>query len=195
VNLAPRDRRALAILAVALILIFGYYFWPEDAAPTAPARVESVNEAQKRLARLRETAAGIPAKEALLKTVSAELAAREKGLVQAETAPQAQAQLIQMVRRLAMAETPPIEIRSTELGAVAPFGDVYGSVSVSMQMECRIEQLVNLLAAVATQPELVGPSDLRITSSSPKEKTIGARLTVTALVARRLVPERRGAAL
>ena len=199
-TLSARERRLLVIWPVAVIIVVVWAYWPEDSAPapaaaaTQPA-TPSIDQAEKRLARLREIAAGVPAKEAALKLVSAELATREKGLIQADTAPQAQAQILQMVRRLAAAEAPPIEIRSTEIGAIATFGEAYGSVNVSVQMECRIEQLINLLAALGAQPELVAPGDLRITSSSPKEKMIGARLTLTALVPRKLLPEKKGAAL
>jgi hypothetical protein len=146
--------------------------------------------AEARLARLREIAATVPAKEAVYKKVSADLAAREKGIIAAETAAQAQAQVIQIIRRLGVAENPPIEIRSTELNPIRPFGDKYGEASVAVQIECRIDQLVNLLAALQSQPELVSTSDLRVLSANAKEKTVAARLTVAGVVPRRLVPEK-----
>ncbi|HSR05710.1 MAG TPA: GspMb/PilO family protein, partial [Bryobacteraceae bacterium] len=129
-------------------------------------------------------------KENVFKKVSADLAAREKGIIQADTAAQAQAQLIQIVRRLGAAENPAIEIRSTELNPIRPFGDSYGEASVAVQIECRIDQLVNLLAALETQPELVATSDLRVLSSNAKEKTVAVRVTVSGVVPRRLVPEK-----
>lgn len=192
--MSPRDRRALQILGAALIVAAAVYFWPQGSATPTAAEVQTVDQAEKRLARLREIAASAPSRESALKTVSTQLATREKGLIQAETAAQVQAQLLQMVRRLASAESVPVEIRTTEIGAVAPFGDVYGSVNISIQIECTIEQLINLLAAIGAQPELVATSDLRITSSSPKNKVVGVRLTLTALVPRKLVPEKKGPA-
>ena len=95
-----------------------------------------------------------------------------------------------MARRLGLAESPAVELRSTEIGPVTPLGDSYGAATVSLQFECGIEQLVNLLSALGSQPELVAPSDLRITSSSPKEKTIGVRLSITGVVPGKLVPIR-----
>jgi hypothetical protein len=139
---------------------------------------------------LRESAATVPAKENVYKKVSADLALREKGIIQADTAAQAQAVLIQLIRRLGAAETPPIDIRSTELNPIRPFGESYGEASVAVQIECRIDQLVNLLASLETQPELVATSDLRVLSSNAKEKTVGVRLTITGVVPRRLVPEK-----
>jgi len=104
-NLGPRDRRALAWLAVAALLGVIVYFWPtNDGAATvvAPAG-DPVTLAETRLARLRESAATVPAKENVFKKVSADLAVREKGIIQADTAAQAQALLIQIIRRLGAA--------------------------------------------------------------------------------------------
>jgi hypothetical protein len=126
----------------------------------------------------------------VFKKVSAELATREKGIIRADTAAQAQAQVIQIIRRLGAAENPPIDIRSTELTPVRPFGDSYGEASVAVQIECRIDQLVNLLAALQSEPELVATSDLRVLSSNAKEKTVAVRLAVSGVVPRRLVPEK-----
>ena len=143
---------------------------------------------------MREIAATVPAKQEIAAKASAELATREKGLLAADTAPQAQAQLIQIVRRVGAVEAPPIEIRATELGAIRPFGDAYGEATVSVQIECRIDQLINLLASLASQPELVSASDVRINATNVKDKTVTVRLTVSGIVPRKLVPEKKGAA-
>lgn len=192
-NLSPRDRRALLLLSVAAIVALAIRLWPEGGTASAAAPAQTVAQAEQRLARLREIAASVPAKEAVLKSAAAQAAAREKGLIQADTAAQAQAQLMQIVRKLSAAEVPPIEIRATEIGPMAAYGD-YGSVTASLQMECRVEQLVNLLASIAAQPELISTSDLRVTSSSSKEKVVGVRLTVAGLVPKKLIPEKKGPA-
>ena len=126
----------------------------------------------------------------MFKKVSADLAVREKGIIQADSAAQAQAQLIQIIRRLGAAENPAIDIRSTELNPIRPFGGSYGEASVAVQIECRIDQLVNLLASLETQPELIATSDLRVLSSNAKEKTVAVRMTISGVVPRRLVPEK-----
>jgi hypothetical protein len=196
-TISTRDRRALMLLAAATVVMLVYYFWPASpAAPVVGGGPQSPQQAEQRLERLRESAATVPAKEKVLKDLTAQLAQREKGLLQADTAAQAQAQLIQIMRKLAGAENPPIEVRATELGGIAATGDAYGSVTVAMQMDCRIEQLVNLLSAISQLPELVSPTDLRITSASPKNKAVGVRLSVAALVPRKLIPEKgKGGAL
>ena len=191
-NLRARDRRALAWLAVSALLGLVVRFWPASdgsAAVVAPAG-NPVTVAEARLARLRETAATLPAKQDVYKKVSADLTAREAGLIRADTAAQAQAQLIQILRRLGAAEMPAIEIRSTELNPIRPFGDSYGEASVAVQIECRIDQLVNLLAAIQAQPELLATSDVRVLSANAKEKSVAVRLAVSGVVPRSLVPEK-----
>jgi hypothetical protein len=195
-SLGPRDRRALAWLGLAALLGVGIHFWPASdntAAVVAPLG-DPIALAETRLARLRETAATLPAKEAVFKKVSAELATREKGIITADTAAQAQAQIIQIIRRLGAAEIPPIEIRSTELTPVRPFGDSYGEASIAVQIECRIDQLVNLLAALQAESGLLATSDLRVLSSNAKEKTVAVRLAVSGVVPKRLVAEKSPAA-
>jgi hypothetical protein len=187
--MTPFLRRALAIGGVSLILGLVIDYWPESSTAVAPAApAENIPVAERRLASLREIAASVPAKQALLNRANADLAAREKGLLVADTAPQAQAQLIQILREVGRAETPPVEFRSTEGFAIRPLGDIYGEASVSIGLDCRIDQLVNMLAAIAARPELVATSDLRIALTNPKEKIIGVHITLSGVVPRKLVP-------
>lgn len=189
-KLSTRDKRALALLAVAAIagaLVYRFGL-PEGGSVVVVPAGNPVALAETRLARLREVAATVPAKEAILKQMSADLALREKGMLNAETGAQAQALLLQLIRKLGAAETPPVEIRGTELNPIRPLGDAYGEASVTVQIDCKIDQLVNLLAALQAQPELVATRELRLLSSNAKEKTVSARLTISGVVPRRLVP-------
>ncbi|RPI16664.1 MAG: hypothetical protein EHM65_03490, partial [Acidobacteriales bacterium] len=163
---------------------------PEQGAPPVPAAPDSIATAAKRLARTRQLESVLPAREKTLKTLAAELAQREKGMIQAETLAQAQAQLTQIVQRLAAAQGPPIEIRSVEVAQVRLLGDDYGEISIPMTFDCRIEQLVNLMAELTAQPEVLAVGGLRISPADVKQKTIHVRLTFTGVVARKLVPAR-----
>jgi hypothetical protein len=194
-TLQPRERRLVMVLPVALVVFGVIYFWGSDAAPRVVApTVSSAATAEKRLAHLREVAATVPGKEVILKKVSAELADREKSLIRADTAAQAQAQIVQTLRRLASQEAPPLDIRSTDLGGITALGDSYGAANVSIQMDCRVDQLVNFVAAIGSLNELISTSEIRINSTNPKEKTVSVRLTVAGVVPRKLVPERKGGA-
>ena len=195
-ELEPREKKAVMALGAALAIsavVLIYEFWPAGSAAPQAASTQSVPQMEQRLARAREIAATVPGKQEILKKVAADLETREKALIRAETAQQAQAQVITILRGLGAAETPAIEIRATELGAIAPFGDDYGSVNVSIQVECRIEQLLNFLAALAARPELIATRDLRVTAGNPKEKTLNVRLTVAGIVPKNLVPQKKGA--
>lgn len=186
----PRYRRYAAWTAVSLGLGLIINLWPQSTPAVVAPAGDSVAFAEKRLAKLREDAATAPAREEILKKVQAELATREKGILNAETAAQAQAQLIEIVRDLGRAETPAVEIRSTELIPIEPLGDAYGEAAVAVQINCRIDQLLNIMAGIGARPELISTGGVRITAGNAKDKTLEVRLTVSGVVPRRLVPAR-----
>ena len=169
-TLQDRDRRALVMLGVALLLILGFtYFSGDSAAPAVVGAVDSIPAAEKRLAPLRDVAALVPGKDEAVRKVRAELDAREKGIIQAETAAQAQAQLLQIIRRVARAQNPPVDIRNTEIGQVKPYADAYGEVAVAVSL------------------------DMRIGTAHPKQKNMPVRMTISGLVRRDLIPDKKGA--
>jgi hypothetical protein len=195
-TLEPREKKAVLALVAAVGLaavVLAYEFWPASSAVGADASPQSVPQMEQRLARVREIAAAAPGKQEILKKVAADLETREKGLIRAETPQQAQAQVITILRALGASEAPPIEIRATELGPITPFGDDYGAVNVSIQIECRIEQLLNFLAALAARPELIATRDLRVVAGDPKQKILNVRLTVAGIVPKNLAQQKKGA--
>lgn len=193
-NLSDRDRRALAVLAAGLVVFLVFYLATRtsDSGGKVVEPIQSVERAQKQLEIYRKAAATLPAKQEIYKKVTAELAEREKGLLVADTAAQAQARLLQILRELAKNQTPPIEIRQTELGQAKLFGDAYGEVGVSITMDCNTEQLVNFMAFLSAQPELIATEEIRFAAGNAKTKVVPVRLTVNGIVPRRLVPSKKG---
>jgi hypothetical protein len=190
-KLSQRDRRALMLLAPALLVILIMKFGTGGSGPeVAEASVDSVDMAEKKLARYRQLAATVPGKELLLKQAGAGLASKEAGLLSADTAQQAQAQLLQIIRTLGKKED--IDARGGEFGPVRPLGADYGEVSVAVAFECGIEQLVNFLAALTTEKLLLASSEMRISTSNVKQKTVSVRLSLSGVVPRKLVPEQKG---
>jgi len=190
-KLEPREKRAVIVLGAFLALsavVLAYEFWPAGTPAAAEASPQSVPQMEQRLARVREIAATVPGKQEILKKVAADLESREKGLIRAETAPQAQAQVVTILRDLTASES--LTLRNYELGAITAFGDDYGAVNVSIQVECRIEQLLNFLAALAARPELIATRDLRVIAADPKQKTLNVRITVAGLVPKSLAPKK-----
>jgi hypothetical protein len=194
-NISTRDRRALVILAAGLAVagVLRLAFSDNPASIVSPSAANQDNTAlpQQRLTRLRQIAATVPAREAAMKRVAVDLADREHGIIQADTAPQAQAALLEVARRIGKNEM--IEVRGGEFGAPKPFGD-YGLVYATVTFECHIEQLVNFLADLAREPELVVPSEERLSAGNAKEKTMAVRMVLAGLVAKKLVPQKKGLA-
>jgi len=192
-RLSQRDRRALTALGAVVIVIQAVEMVvARRGEPTAAPSTDSLAAAERRLKRVKQSAATLPAMEADLAAVSGALTERERGVLQADTLPQAQAQLLQVARRISSAQSPPVEIRSVEIGRARPLADDYGEISVPIVFNCRIEQLVNLLADLTAQPELLATGDMQLSGADQKEKTINVRLTLTGVVPRRLIPEKRG---
>jgi hypothetical protein len=188
-TLSPAIRRSL-YLTLALMIAGVVVERLRDSEPAVVAPTETPARAETRLEQLRAAAATVPAKDEILKKAEADLAAREKGLIVADTAPQAQAELIRIIRELGHGESPAVEIRNTDGFGIRPFGDSYGEATVSVTIDCRPDQLVNILAGLAARPELVSTNDLRITSANAKDKVVNVHLTVSGIVPRKLVPEK-----
>lgn len=184
-TLTPRDRRALMILVPALVLFAAVEFWPE-AGPAADTTFTPA-QAELRLASLRRIAAGLAEREKVRESVRTTLAEREKGLIQAETMAQAQARMLQVIRRVLAAQHPSVSFRAGELGQPKPVGDHYALTTVTVTLDCGIEQIVNLLADLGSQPELIAIQDIQFSSAVNPQKNVPLRLTVGALVPRSLL--------
>jgi hypothetical protein len=189
------DRRLLIVLgvmAVAVAIRFATY--SGDGGATVAAAVDSVPAAEKRLLRVREQAATVAAKEGLLKQVTAELQAREKGLIQTETAAQAQAFLLDVIRRVAQQNG--FDARGADQFTEAkPLGDAYSVVSVTVTFTCVIEQLVNFLAMLDSQNEILSTNEIHVTGTKDKTKAIQVRLGLSGVGPRKLLPPKKGPSL
>ena len=185
------DRRTLLILAAGVLFVLVLRFVVmADKRPEAVAAYDSVPLAEQRLASLRQTLATVPGKEKAFTQAAAQLATREKGMILADTAAQAQAQLLEIIRRAAKDEG--IDVRGAEEMRVRPLADDYGEVVVDVSFTCRIEQFVNFMTALANRPELLATSDIRVATANPKEKTVSVRLGLSGVVPRKLVPLKKG---
>lgn len=191
-NLTERDRRALVFLGVALAISLTIYFWPEGKPEVVEASgADSIPMAERRLQKTRELAATIPAKEKVLQEIEGQVAGREKGLIEDETAQQAQARIVQLLRKIARAQSPPLELGAIDLGNIRPLGDHYAEAVVTVSAQCQIEQVVNLLADLSAQPELIATNEIQLRTADQRRKTVAMRLTVTGVLPRRQLPAQR----
>jgi hypothetical protein len=186
------DRRSATVLVVgvAAVLVLRYGFLAEDGGAAVVAPEETAATAEMRLERLRNAVSMTPGKELELKRALDDLAGRENAMLDAETAAQAQAQLLETIHEVAKSEG--IDARGAEELRVRPLADDYAEVSVTVNFACTIEQLVNLLAALGNEPRLLATSEIRIAAGDPKQKTIQVRLGVSGVGPRTLAPEKKG---
>lgn len=193
-TLSERDRRALLILGLFVggVLLYLVITGSPAAADSAMSPRQAIAMAEQRLEKMRQVAAQAPAQEAVYKQVAAQLAEREKRVLQADTAAQAQAQLLAAIRKVARGQNPQVDVRSSEFGQVRPLGEFYGEAPVSVTMECGVDQLLNVVSELTAQPELASVTELRVYSANQKQKTTNVRMTVSAVVPRRLVPDKKG---
>ncbi len=184
------DRKTLIFLvgglAAIAILRFGVY---GDTSANVVAPSESIPKAEQRLQRVRQLAAMLPGKEAVLKQAGAELAVRERGLINADSYPQAQAQLLSLIQRVAQANG--FSAPGAESWNVKPLGNDYGEVSVSVAFTCGIDQLVNFLSAIANEPEVLATNEINISGGSDKKKNLLVRLSLSGVVPKRLLPAKK----
>jgi Type II secretion system (T2SS), protein M subtype b len=190
VNVGTFDRKTAILLVggVSAVLLLKFVVM-RDSTP-APVEVnESAPVALKRLAKVREIAATVPAKQELLKQATAELESREKGLLKADTGDQAKAILQDKLHRLG--EQNGIDIRGMEDARVRPLGADYGEAMVFVRFNCRIEQLVNLLAALANEPELLATNQIQVTGTPDKNKNLVVRLGLSGVVTKKVAQEKK----
>jgi len=191
------DRRLLillAVMAVGAILRFVWFTDKSRPVVVAAAPADSIPKAERRLQKLREQAATVPAKEAMLKQALAELAEREKGIIKADTGAQAQAHLLDTIHRIGGQAG--FDARGAEqFTEVRPLGTDYGVVSVTESFTCAIEQLVNFLALLPVEPELMATNEIHVNGGSDKKKMLQVRLSLSGVVARSLLPKKKGPGL
>lgn len=188
------NRRHLILLVtgLAVIAILRFVVLADHTGSAVVAPTESVPLAERRLDRLRQMASTLDGEEQILKQAQAELATREAGMLKADTRPQAQAQLIDVVQAVAKANG--IDSHGVERMADAVISSDYGEVTVEVAFTCGIEQLVNLLAALADDPRILSTSQIRVSGGTDKNKNVQVHLAVTGLVSRKLFPEKKGGA-
>jgi len=184
------DRRTILILGAGLLLILAARFALVNRQSGVVEATESAPLAERRLALVRQKAATLAGREAVLKQARAELATREAGLLKADTKEQAEAVLLEQVQDIAKANG--IDARGNQGFREKLLGADYAEVSATVNFTCGIEQLVNLLASLADEPEILATEDLRMTGGADKKKNVQVQLSVTGVVPRRLIPQKKG---
>jgi hypothetical protein len=178
--------------ALAVFVLLQFVIFPDgNTTTTSQAVPQNPDRLRQRVELLRQSVAVLPAREATLKQIDVDLADRERGIIQADTTAEAQAELVEAARRIG--KTNQIDVHTSDFGAPRAFGE-YGIVYANISFDCHVEQLLNFLADLTREPQLIVPSEERIASGNPKEKLITARITLAGIVGKKLVPEKKGLA-
>ncbi len=181
------------IAGVAVILILRFVVIGGDSSSSAVAPSETVAQAEQRLHHVRQVTATVPGKEMLRKQAAATVDGLEKGIFRADTEPQARAQILEMVNDVAKANG--VQTRGLEESHSKPLSNDYGEVTVTTSFACDVVQLVNLLAGLAAQDQILATNNIHITGGADKKKMLQVRLSVSGLVPRKLIaPEKKGLA-
>ena len=130
-NLSTRNLIMLGafVLGVAGVIIDR----SSDTTPQIVSVTDSPTLLESRLAKLRKTASMVPEKSAALQSVDTVLKTREKGIMAFNTAAQAQAHLMEVIRRIAIANK--IDARGGDFSPPALLGTDYGQVAVSVTVD------------------------------------------------------------
>jgi hypothetical protein len=176
----------LMVLAAGVLVRYGVV----GGGSSVVASHDSIPVAKQRLEILRRKAATVPAREAILKQVTAELQEREKGIVQAATAEQARAHLMDVLHTTAVANRFD-STGASQLPEPKALGKDYGQVSVGQNFSCGIDQLVNFLSDIANEPEILATDTIFIAPVRNKNKDITVRLMLSGVIAKSLVPEKK----
>jgi hypothetical protein len=190
-KISARERRLLLILGISFAVWLVIFNWTGNEEVVGPVEVVdagSVAAAQLRLDKTRAMAARLPAVSEDLKRAEATLAGVEKRLLAADTPAQASAQLLNIFRRLARSQGDAVIMRSADLGTFSAAGE-YAELAMIMNLDCQIESLVNLLADLTTQPELISWRDLKVGSADSKTKRLNVVITLLARCPKRLAPK------
>lgn len=190
--LTGRDRRALVLLVLCAALFSAVYFWPQNGTASVVGTAFTPEQMEQRILKLRRMAAAAPGRQEALKKAQDHLGRIEQGMLHAGSVSQAQAQMLEIVRRVAGAQPETFALRGTEFGAPRPLGSAYGEVVMTVLVDCPVEQLITFLVDLSNQNGLIAVSEIQVGQAAGNRKILPLRLTLTAVVPRSLVPEKKG---
>lgn len=194
-NVGKLDKRSvLGLLAgLAVIVILRFVMAGSNSGTVVVGASETTAQAEQRLQHVRQIAATVPGKVTVRQAAADNVASLEKGIFKADTESQARAQLLEMVNNVAKANG--VQTRGQDEYHSRPISNDYGEVTVTVSFACDVVQLVNFLAGLASQDQILATNGIHITGGTDKKKILQVRMGVSGLVPRKLLgPEKKGLA-
>ena len=174
--LQQRDKRALAVAgaAVALFLLFQFAVFPLwDGWQQGRINLPVL---ERTLLKYRQAVAATGLRNAEATSLETRLREEEAGLLSSDSAALASAELQDVVKQLTAAQS--IPIGSSNFLPTKPLGADYVQVPLGVQFPCQLDQLVNLLQALAQSPKNLRVLRLQIQATNVAEKLLQVNLTV-----------------
>jgi type II secretion system (T2SS) protein M len=186
-KLTHRDRIALTAgaAAVALFFVVKLAVFPLlDRWRGGP-----VEEKELTLRRSQRLVASSGVEVAELGEAQERVKTLDAGLLEGSSPSLANAEWQRLIRELA--DSKRIELGSTELLRVQEAGPNYALVIGRVTLRCRLEQLVDFLAALATAPRILSVTRLRV---APVQGDAGKRMNIEMMIGApmRVVPGTKG---
>jgi hypothetical protein len=178
-KLTRRDRVALTVAAAAgaVFLLVEFGLLPlYDSLRASSAGIEEKEVTLRRYQRLLAAGATLPATRA---AAEQRLRDAESGLLESPSESLANAEWQRLVRELAHQKG--LELASSEVLRAEKLSPDYALVTGRVALSCRLDQLVDLLVALATSPKLLAATNLRaMPLGSDREKRLQVEITIGA---------------
>ncbi len=178
-KLTPRDRVALKVagIALALFLAVDFVILPfYDAVQASSGGIEKKELTLRRYQRLVALAEGQPAQRA---AAEQRLKDAEAGLLVGPSESLANAEWQRLVRELAKGKG--LELSSSEVLRVEKLSPDYALVTGRVALNARLDQLVDMLVAMATSPKLLAANGLKVTPmQGDAQKRLQVDMTISA---------------
>ena len=174
--LRQRDKKALAVAgaAVALFLLLQFAVLPlwdgwQQGRINLPVQ-------ERTLLKYRQAVAAAGLRNAEATSLEARLREEEAGLLSGDSAALASAELQDMVKQLTATQS--ISIGASNFSPTKPLGKDYLQVPLGVQFPCQLDQLINLLQALAQSSKNLRVLRLQIQAANVAEKLLQVNLTV-----------------
>jgi Tfp pilus assembly protein PilO len=171
---------AAAGLTVVLFVVAKWLVFPFlDSVTDLSTTIDSQT---KRMVNYRRVLLGTDSVRAALEAAQKQTAVMESGLLSGRTGALANAELQGLVKEMAMGKG--LSLRRSDSAPSKAVSPEYEKVSIRVEFQGNIDQLVGLLAAMETSPRILFLEEIRVTPISfgnPKNKQVNSTLTISSI--------------
>lgn len=188
-NLSARDKRALTILTVAVVVFLLVDFGLLPLVDRFAEARQTLAVRELALRKYRRSAASEAARQSSLSELQKRLATTEAAMLESQTAALAAAELQRTLKEVAAANQ--IELSGTEFLPAKPLDYEHTLISTRFAVSANMERLVNFLVALETGPKSLGVRSLTVYANTGNpEKKVNATLVLSGVMRAEKAPEK-----